>query len=80
MQCFHTEHHAEQLGTGAFQERLVEKLEIFGIEIERMQSLGHQLRGEVRRQSGSIRVNQGQSRVNQGHQLKALRQPAAPAR
>ena len=67
MQCFHTEHHAEQLGTGAFKERLVEQLEIFRIEIERLQSLGHQLRGETRRQS----------RGNQGHQLKALRQPVA---
>jgi hypothetical protein len=32
-----------------------------------LQSLGHQLRGETRRQS----------RGNQGHQLKALRQPVA---
>ena len=63
MQCFQTEYHAEQLGTGAFKERLVEQLEIFGIEIERMQSLGHQLRGEARRQSGAIRVNQGAIRA-----------------
>ena len=41
MQGFHTEHGTEQLGTRAFEERLVEQLEIFGIQIERLQSLGH---------------------------------------